>query len=171
MLRRAAERSEGATIFGYPVKDPRAYGVVDFDDAGNVLSIEEKPENPKSNYAVPGLYFYDNDVVSIARNIKPSPRGEIEITSVNNEYRTRGKLKVELFGRGFAWLDTGNPTDLLEAAKFILKQSRRGRVFTLPVLKKLPIETTGSVRKHFFSGLMHWEKTDYAEYLRYITEE
>ena len=170
MLRRAAERSEGATIFGYPVKDPRAYGVVDFDDAGNVLSIEEKPEKPKSNYAVPGLYFYDNDVVSIARNIKPSPRGEIEITSVNNEYRTRGKLKVELFGRGFAWLDTGNPTDLLEAANFIeTVQTRQG--FYIACIEEIAYRNNWISKDALLQRADALGKTDYAEYLRYITEE
>lgn len=130
VLRSAAERTEsqpGATIFGYYVKDPREYGVVEFDESGTAISIEEKPENPKSNYAVPGLYFYDNDVVEIARNVKPSARGEIEITSVNNEYLKRGNLMVETLGRGFAWLDTGNHDMLLAAADFVSAfQKRQG---------------------------------------------
>ncbi len=127
VLKNAASRDKGATIFGYYVKDPREYGVVEFDDEGKALSIEEKPEKPKSNYAVPGLYFYDNDVVEIAKNVKPSARGEIEITSINNEYLRRGTLMVETLGRGFAWLDTGNHDMLLDAADFVAAfQKRQG---------------------------------------------
>ena len=127
LLQRVAGLTKGATIFGYYVRDPRDLGVVEFDETGRVLSIEEKPEHPKSNYAVPGLYFYDNDVVEIARHIKPSARGEIEITSVNNAYLERGLLNVEIMGRGFAWLDTGTTDALLDATNFVAAfQKRQG---------------------------------------------
>ena len=121
------EKEKGATIFGYYVRDPKEYGVVEFDKDGKAISIEEKPANPKSNYAVPGLYFYDNDVVEIAKSVLPSARGEIEITSINNEYLNRGTLHVETMGRGFAWLDTGNHDALLDAANFVATfQKRQG---------------------------------------------
>ncbi len=126
-LKAAVERTKGATIFGYYVKDPTEYGVVEFDENGRAISIEEKPAKPKSNYAVPGLYFYDNDVVDIAKNVKPSARGEIEITSINNTYLERGDLYVETLGRGFAWLDTGSHDSLLDASDFVAAfQKRQG---------------------------------------------
>ena len=119
ILQSAMQNKVGATIFGYPVKDPRSFGVVEFDDNKKVISIEEKPQNPKSNYAVPGLYFYDNRVVKIAKNVKPSARGEIEITAVNNAYLEMGELNVALLGRGMAWVDTGTPEGMLKAAEFV----------------------------------------------------
>lgn len=127
LLQKAINENEGATIFGYPVKDPTSFGVVEFDENHNVVSIEEKPKEPKSNYAVPGLYFYNNDVIEIAKHVKPSKRGELEITSVNNEYLNRGKLKVKIFERGFAWLDTGTPDGMLKASNFVSTvQDRQG---------------------------------------------
>jgi len=127
MLEKTAENANGATVFGYPVKNPHEFGVLEIDDNANVLSIEEKPAVPKSNYAVPGLYFYDNDVVSIAKDVKPSARGELEITAVNGEYLKRGKLKAVLMGRGMAWLDTGTPDGLKQASEFVQTiQARQG---------------------------------------------
>jgi len=126
-IRRGAQLREGGLIFGYPVRDPERYGVVEFDAQGNVLSIEEKPERPRSHYAVPGLYFYDNAVVGIAKALKPSPRGELEITDVNLAYLERGRLRVELLGRGFAWLDTGTHESLVQATNFVQTvQERQG---------------------------------------------
>ncbi len=133
ILRKATSLKDGAMIFGYPVKHPKAFGVVEFGEDGKVLSIEEKPENPKSNFAVPGLYFYPNDVVEIAKNVKPSARGEIEITAINNEYLRRGNLYVTLLGRGMAWLDTGTPKGMLKAAEYVeAVQSRQGFYISCP---------------------------------------
>lgn len=127
MLTRASENSEGATVFAYPVKDPERYGVVEFDSSGRILSIEEKPSRPKSHYAVTGLYFYDNQVIDVAANLKPSPRGELEITDVNRIYLERGRLRVECFSRGFAWLDTGTTESLIQAANYVeAVESRQG---------------------------------------------
>lgn len=133
LLASAVARTQGATVFGYPVKDPRAFGVVEFDDEGTVLSIEEKPENPKSRYAVPGLYFYDGDAVSLAKTLKPSARGELEITGLNEEYLKRGMLHVELMTRGMAWLDTGTPAGMLNAAQYVeAVQTRQGMYIACP---------------------------------------
>ena len=133
LLSRAVARSKGATVFGYPVKDPRAFGVVEFDEEGNVLSIEEKPQNPKSRYAVPGLYFYDENAVPLAKTLKPSARGELEITGLNEEYLKRGMLHVELMSRGMAWLDTGTPAGMLNAAQYVeAVQTRQGMYIACP---------------------------------------
>ena len=133
LLKEAAKRQEGATIFGYPVKNPTAYGVVEFDRDNNVISIEEKPKQPKSRYAVPGLYFYDENAVALAKTLQPSARGELEITALNEEYLKRGKLHVELMGRGMAWLDTGTPEGMLNAAQYVeAVQSRQGMYIACP---------------------------------------
>lgn len=165
-VERAAANESGATIFGYWVKDPRSYGVVDFDATGKALSIEEKPANPKSHYAVPGLYFYDNDVIEIAKNVKPSARGEIEITSVNNEYLARGKLRVEIFSRGLAWLDTGSYEGLLEAGNFIETiQKRQGQYVTC--IEEIAYRK-GWIGKDQLLKTADGIKTEYGEYLRYL---
>ena len=132
-IREAAARTEGATVFGYPVKNPRAFGVVEFDKDFNVISIEEKPQQPKSRYAVPGLYFYDENAVALAKTLKPSARGELEITGLNEEYLKRGNLHVQVFGRGVAWLDTGTPEGMLNAAQYVeAVQSRQGLYIACP---------------------------------------
>ena len=165
----AAKRSEGATIFGYYVRDPREYGVVEFDENGMALSIEEKPEHPKSNYAVPGLYFYDNDVVEIAKNVKPSARGEIEITSINNEYLRRGTLHVETLGRGFAWLDTGNHDDLLDAADFVAAFQKRQGLY-ISCIEEIAFKK-GYISAEQLSALAEpLLKTAYGKYLKEIAE-
>ena len=168
-LTRAAEsikNNKGAVIFGYYVKDPTAYGVVEFNKDGKVLGIEEKPQEPKSNYAVPGLYFYDNSVVQIAENVKPSKRGEIEITAVNNEYLKQGKLNVELLGRGMAWLDTGTYDGLLEASNFIATiQKRQGMyVYCIDEIAYRNKWISKDTLLETASGY----KTDYGEYLKFI---
>ena len=165
----AASRTEGATIFGYYVRDPREYGVVEFDDNGMALSIEEKPEHPKINYAVPGLYFYDNDVVEIAKNVKPSARGEIEITSINNEYLRRGTLHVETLGRGFAWLDTGNHDDLLDAADFVAAFQKRQGLY-ISCIEEIAYKK-GYISAEQLSALAEpLLKTAYGKYLKEIAE-
>ena len=162
------QQEQGAVIFGYYVKDPTAYGVVEFDAAGKVLGIEEKPTQPKSNYAVPGLYFYDNSVVDIAANVKPSERGEIEITTVNNTYLERGKLSVELLGRGMAWLDTGTYDGLLEASNFIATIQKRQGMY-VSCIEEIAFRN-GWLDKQQMLDLAAGYKTEYGEYLRYIAE-
>lgn len=167
VLRQAAERTEaepGATIFGYYVRDPREYGVVEFDENGKAISIEEKPANPKSNYAVPGLYFYDNDVVDIAKNVKPSARGEIEITSINNEYLNRGNLHVETMGRGFAWLDTGNHDALLEAANFVATFQKRQGLY-VSCIEEIAFKRGFIDRNQLLKLAEPLMKTEYGKYL------
>ena len=172
VLRSVAERTDsqpGATIFGYYVRDPREYGVVEFDEQGTAISIEEKPEKPKSNYAVPGLYFYDNDVVEIAKNVKPSARGEIEITSVNNEYLRRGNLKVETLGRGFAWLDTGNHDMLLAAADFVSAFQKRQGLY-ISCIEEIAYKR-GFINEQQLKELAEpLMKTEYGQYLMEIAE-
>lgn len=168
-LKNAAEKiktSRGAVIFGYFVKDPTAYGVVEFDKNGNALGIEEKPAKPKSNYAVPGLYFYDNSVIEIASKIKPSERGEIEITAVNNEYLARKQLKVELLGRGMAWLDTGTYDGLLEASNFIATIEKRQGMY-VSCIEEIAYKN-GWISKESLLKMAAGYKTDYGRYLEYI---
>ena len=166
--RKRVESEGGATIFGYFVKDPTAYGVVEFDKNGKALGIEEKPANPKSNYAVPGLYFYDNSVVKIAENVKPSARGEIEITSVNNEYLAQQKLNVEILGRGFAWLDTGTYEGLSEAGNFIETIQKR-QVMYVACIEEIAFNN-GWITKDSLLEIAKGFKTDYGAYLKYIAE-
>lgn len=170
ILNKAKERKLGATIFGYPVKDPRAFGVVSFDKNHKVISIEEKPTNPKSNYAVPGLYFYDNKVVEIAKKIKPSVRGEIEITAVNNAYLEEGQLHVELLGRGMAWLDTGTPEGMLKAAEYVeAVQSRQG--FYISCIEEIAWRR-GFITKEQLKNIGESLKmTDYGKYILSLVKE
>ena len=170
ILRRAISELKGATIFGYPVKNPTSFGVVEFDKDRNVVSIEEKPQHPKSNYAVPGLYFYDNRVIEIAKNVKPSARGEIEITAVNNAYLEMGALRVELMGRGIAWLDTGTPEGMLKASQFVeAVQDRQG--FYVSCIEEIAWRrgfiTTGQLRAIGENLKM----TDYGQYLLSLATE
>jgi glucose-1-phosphate thymidylyltransferase len=161
---RKVETEKGGVIFGYYVKDPRAYGVVEFDDAGKAISIEEKPAHPKSNYAVPGLYFYDNDVVDIAAKVKPSARGEIEITSVNNAYLQRGTLQVETLGRGFAWLDTGTHDQLLAAADFVATFQKRQGLY-ISCIEEIAYKRGFIDREQLLKLAEPLMKTDYGQYL------
>lgn len=171
-LKNAADKiknDKGAVIFGYYVKDPTAYGVVEFDSAGKVLGIEEKPSAPKSNYAVPGLYFYDNSVVNIAENVKPSARGEIEITSVNNEYLKQNQLKVELLGRGMAWLDTGTYDGLLEASNFIATIEKRQGMY-VSCIEEIAFRN-GWISKESLLKMAAKYKTEYGRYLEFICSD
>lgn len=169
VLLQAASRESGATIFGYYVRDPREYGVVEFDENGKALSIEEKPEHPKSNYAVPGLYFYDNDVVEIAKQVKPSARGEIEITSVNNEYLRRGILHVETLGRGFAWLDTGNHDSLLDAADYVAAIQKRQGLY-VSCIEEIAYKRGFITREQLVELAQPLLKTAYGQYLIEVSE-
>lgn len=169
ILKNAQESLDGAVIFGYPVKNPKAFGVVEFDANKNVVSIEEKPENPKSNYAVPGLYFYDNDVVEIAKNVKPSARGELEITAVNNAYLEKGKLKVELMQRGMAWLDTGTPAGMLKASEFVQTvQEMQG--FYISCLEEIAWRRGFIDSKQLKQLGEELKMTDYGQYLLSLVE-
>lgn len=170
ILWKAMETKTGATIFGYPVKDPKAFGVVEFDKNGKVLSIEEKPQNPKSDYAVPGLYFYDNKVVEIAKNITPSARGELEITAINNVYLERGELNVQLLGRGMAWLDTGTPEGMLKASEFVeAVQDRQG--FYISCIEEIAWRR-GFISKEQLRDIGESLKmTEYGQYILSLTEE
>ena len=170
LLHQAMENKTGATIFGYPVKDARAFGVVEFDEDNRVISIEEKPQNPKSNYAVPGLYFYDNRVVEIAKNVKPSPRGEIEITAVNNAYLAMGELRVTLLGRGMAWLDTGTPSNMLKAAEFV-ETVQECQGFYVSCIEEIAWRRGFITRSQLAALGEELKMTEYGQYLLSIAEE
>jgi len=170
LLERAVNQKEGATIFGYQVKDPKRFGVIEFDKERNVLSIEEKPEHPKSNYAVTGLYFYDNNVVDIAKNIKPSQRGELEITAVNEEYLKRGKLRLETLGRGFAWLDTGTHESLLDASQFVQTvEDRQG--YKIACLEEIAFRKGWITKEQLIALAQPYKKTQYGKYMIDIASE
>src|SRR5262249_57017892 len=168
-LRAAAARESGATVFGYQVRDPERYGVVEFDASGRAISLEEKPSRPKSNYAVTGLYFYDNQVLDIAASLKPSPRGELEITDVNREYLKRGQLRVERFSRGFAWLDTGTTASLIQAANYVETiQSRQG--LKIACIEEVAFRM-GYISAHELENLARMLPNDYGSYLKMIVQE
>ncbi|KYJ86987.1 glucose-1-phosphate thymidylyltransferase RfbA [Sulfurovum riftiae] len=170
LLQKAVSQAEGATIFGYQVKDPERFGVVEFDKNKRAISIEEKPENPKSNFAVTGLYFYDNDVVEIAKQIKPSHRGELEITSVNEAYLKRGDLKVELLGRGFAWLDTGTHDSLMDASLFVQTiEHRQG--YKVACIEEISFRNGWISKEQIVKLAEPLKKTGYGQYLIEISEE
>ncbi|WP_166361154.1 glucose-1-phosphate thymidylyltransferase RfbA [Pseudomonas akapageensis] len=169
-LMRATAQDKGATVFGYWVKDPERFGVIDFDDQGRALSIEEKPAQPKSSYAVTGLYFYDNDVVQIAKRVKPSPRGELEITDVNNAYLQRGDLRVERFGRGFAWLDTGTHDSLLDASQYVQTiEHRQG--LKVACLEEIAYQNNWIDREQLLARAKAFGKTGYGQYLYTLAGE
>ena len=170
LVKNAVKRKKGATVFGYYVSDPERFGVVEFNKEGQAISIEEKPKQPRSNYAVTGLYFYDNDVVKIAENIKPSARGELEITSVNNEYLKRGDLHVEKLGRGYAWLDTGTHESMLEAANFIHTiETRQG--LQVACLQEIAYNNGWLGKDEILDGIQDMLKTEYGQYLLRIVKE
>jgi glucose-1-phosphate thymidylyltransferase len=169
-LRNAIKTNDGGTIFGYEVNDPERYGVVEFDHEGNVLSIEEKPHTPKSNYAIPGLYIFDSDVVSIAKNVKPSARGELEITDVHNEYRRLGKLKVSKMGRGLTWLDTGTPESMLEASQFIhIVETRQS--LKVACLEEIALEQKFITPREMETLLTEMPKSPYKNYCQKVLDE
>ena len=169
-LRAAAARNTGATVFGYQVKDPERFGVVAFDEKKRAISIEEKPKQPKSNYAVTGLYFYDNDVIDIARTVKPSDRGELEITTVNQIYMERGDLNVEILGRGFAWLDTGTHESLLEAAQFVETIERR-QGYKIACLEEIAWRNGWMSTDEVLAAADRLSKNDYGSYLRAVVSQ
>ena len=170
VLKEAANLESGAVVFGYPVKNPKQFGIVEFDKDGKVLSIEEKPENPKSNFAVPGLYFYDNKVIEIAKNVKPSARGELEITAVNNEYLRRGELKVRELGRGVAWLDTGTYDGLKDATDFVaIMQKRQG--YYVSSIEEIAYRRGYINKQQLYRLAEPLRKTEYGQYLLRVPEE
>lgn len=170
VLKEAASLENGAVVFGYPVKNPKQFGIVEFDKDGKVLSIEEKPENPKSNFAVPGLYFYDNKVIEIAKNVKPSARGELEITAVNNEYLRRGELKVRELGRGVAWLDTGTYDGMKEATDFVaIMQKRQG--YYVSSIEEIAYRRGYINKQQLYRLAEPLRKTEYGQYLLRVPEE
>ena len=169
-LEKSAQLKEGALVFGYKVPNPQDYGIVEFDKEWNVLSVEEKPEYPKSDYAIPGLYFYDNNVVEIAKGVKPSARGEVEITSVNAEYLKRGKLKVQLLGRGTAWLDTGTHSGLLEASDFVAIFQRRQGLY-ISCIEEIAYRKGYITKEQLLKLAEPMLKTNYGKYLQKIAQE
>ena len=170
LVRTAASRKSGATVFGYYVSDPERFGVVEFDREFKALSIEEKPAHPRSHYAVTGLYFYDNDVIEITKNIRPSARGELEITSVNNEYLKRGSLRVERLGRGYAWLDTGTHESMLDAANFIRTiETRQG--LQVACLQEIAYDQGWMTKDEVRESISDFRKTEYGQYLQKMIEE